>query len=65
MSGKPSSPAAKLAIEHGLSGLAEMEALSGIKRRTLHDWFKSRPVSFEVMALGCQVKKGNQNAPHE
>ena len=62
MSGKPSSPAAKLAIEHGMTGLAEMEELSGIKRRTLADWFKAKPVTFETMAMGCAVKKGVQNA---
>lgn len=57
MTGRPSSPAAKLAIEHGMTGLDEMERLCGIKRRTLADWFKSRPVSFEVMAMGCKAKK--------
>lgn len=57
MTGKPSSPAALSAIEHGMTGLDEMEQLSGIKRRTLSDWFKARPVSFETMALGCKVKK--------
>lgn len=57
MSGKPSSPAAKLAIEHGMTGLDEMEQLCGIKRRTLSDWYHKRPVSFETMAMGCRVKK--------
>jgi len=57
MTGKPSSPAALSAIEHGMTGLDEMERLSGIKRRTLSDWYHKRPVSFEVMAIGCKAKK--------
>jgi len=62
MTGKPSSPAAFRAIEHGLTGLPEMEKLSGVPRRTLCDWFKAKPVTFETMAMGCKVKKGMQDA---
>ena len=62
MTGKPSSPAAFRAIEHGLTGLAEMANLSGTPRRTLEDWFRTRGVLFEVVAVGCAVKKGVQNA---
>lgn len=65
MTGKPSSPAAMAAINHGLTGLQEMQELSGVPRRTLCDWFKAKPVMFETMALGCKVKKGDQNAAHE
>jgi hypothetical protein len=65
MTGKPSSPAAMAAINHGLTGLQEMEKLSGVPRRTLSDWHKFKPVTFETMAMGCKVKKGNQNAAHE
>ena len=65
MSGKPNSEAALSAINHGLTGLQEMQELSGVPRRTLCDWFKSKPVTFETMAMGCKVKKGNQNAAHE
>jgi hypothetical protein len=57
MTGKPSSPAALAAIEHGLTGLQEMEKLSGVPRRTLSDWFKAKPVTFETMAMGCKVRK--------
>jgi hypothetical protein len=45
------------AIEHGLTGLPEMEKLSGVPRRTLADWFKAKPVTFETMAMGCKVRK--------
>ena len=65
MTGKPSSPAAMAAINHGLTGLQEMQELSGVPRRTLADWFKAKPVTFETMAMGCKVKKGNKNAAHE
>lgn len=58
MTGKPSSPAAMAAINHGLTGLQEMQELSGVPRRTLCDWFKAKPVTFETMALGCKAKKG-------
>ena len=62
MTGKPSSLAAFRAIEHGLTGLAEMANLSGTPRRTLEDWFRTRGVLFEVVAMGCKVKKGVKNA---
>ena len=65
MSGKPNSEAALSAINHGLTGLQEMQELSGVPRRTLADWFKAKPVTFETMAMGCKVKKGNKNAAHE
>lgn len=58
MTGKPSSPAATAAINHGLTGLHEMQELSGVPRRTLADWFKAKPVTFETMAMGCKVRKG-------
>ena len=58
MSGKPSSEAALSAISHGLTGLQEMQELSGVPRRTLADWFKAKPEAFETMAMGCKVKKG-------
>jgi hypothetical protein len=61
MSGKPSSPAAFRAIEHGLTGLAEMANLSGTPRRSLEDWFRTRSVLFEVVAAGCAVKKGKES----
>jgi hypothetical protein len=57
MTGKPSSPAALAAINHGLTGLQEMEKLSGVPRRTLCDWFKAKPVTFETMAMGCKARK--------
>ena len=57
MTGKPSSPAAFRAIEHGLTGLQEMEMLSGVPRRTLADWHKSKRFVFETMAMGCKVRK--------
>jgi|LakMenEpi03Aug12_release.lakeMendotaPanAssembly.Ray.scaffolds.fasta_scaffold1343693_2 hypothetical protein len=57
MTGKPSSPAAMAAIEHGLTGLQEMQELSGVPRRTLADWFKAKPVTFETVAMGCKVRK--------
>lgn len=57
MTGKPSSPAAMAAINHGLTGLHEMQELSGVPRRTLADWFKAKPVTFEAMAMGCKVRK--------
>ena len=62
MSGKPNSPAAMAAINLGLTGLQEMQELSGVPRRTLADWFKAKPVTFEAMAMGCKAKKGSQNA---
>jgi hypothetical protein len=45
------------AINHGLTGLQEMQELSGVPRRTLRDWFKAKPVTFETMAMGCKVRK--------
>jgi len=57
MSGKPNSPAAMAAINLGLTGLQEMQELSGVPRRTLADWFKAKPVTFEAMAMGCKAKK--------
>jgi hypothetical protein len=57
MTGKPSSPAAMAAIEHGLTGLQEMQELSGVPRRTLADWFKAKPVTFNTMLMGCKVRK--------
>jgi len=57
MSGKPTSPAAMAAIDHGLTGLQEMQELSGVPRRTLCDWFKAKPVTFETMAMGCKARK--------
>jgi hypothetical protein len=45
------------AIDHGLTGLQEMQELSGVPRRTLADWFKSKPVTFETMAMGCKARK--------
>jgi hypothetical protein len=45
------------AINLGLTGLQEMQELSGVPRRTLADWFKARPVTFEAMAMGCKAKK--------
>jgi hypothetical protein len=53
------------AINHGLTGLQEMQELSGVPRRTLADWFKAKPVTFEAMAMGCKTKKGVQNVAHE
>lgn len=58
MTGRPSSPAAKKAIDHGLTGLTEMADLSGTPARTLYQWFERRGVLFEVVAMGCQAKKG-------
>lgn len=60
MTGKPSSKAAFRAIEHGLTGLAEMANLSGTPRRTLEDWFRTRSVLFEIVAVGCAAKKEKQ-----
>ena len=57
MSGKPNSPAAIAAINLGLTGLHEMQELSGVPRRTLCDWFKAKPVTFETMAMGCKARK--------
>jgi len=61
MSGKPNSPAALQAIEHGLTGLPEMEELSGVPRRTLADWFKAKPVTFETVAMGCAARKKGES----
>jgi hypothetical protein len=41
----------------GLSGLAELSELSGMPKRTLDDWTKTRPVLFDVILMGCKVKK--------
>lgn len=60
MTGRPSSPAALHAIAHGLTGLDEMSELSGTPRRTLADWYKARPVLFDVVAMGCAQKKGKK-----
>jgi len=35
--------------------------LSGIPESTLHKWRKTKPVTFEVIRLGCEVKQQHES----
>ncbi|MEN9755879.1 MAG: hypothetical protein RL755_66 [Pseudomonadota bacterium] len=35
---------------------ADLIRLSGVSKQTLHNWKKNKPVLYEVVRLGCEVK---------
>jgi hypothetical protein len=39
----------------GLKSLAEVERMSGVQKRTLINWQKTRPQLFALLLLGCQA----------
>jgi AcrR family transcriptional regulator len=41
----------------GLRSLAEVVRLSGVSYQTLTNWHRDKPDLFEVVLLGCGVKK--------
>lgn len=49
--------ASEAAKSHGLKTLTEIARLSGVPRRTLYDWYNDKSELFEVVCLGCRVKK--------
>jgi len=52
--------ASQKAKELGFKNLAQVQELSGQSQQTLDNWFKKKPVLFEVVLLGCLAKLNGQ-----
>jgi transcriptional regulator with XRE-family HTH domain len=48
----------------GLSGLAELEELTGVGRRTLSNWHKDKPLLFKIVLIGA-VQLKTETLPAE
>jgi len=49
--------ASRKAKDYGLKNLNEMVAMTGESRQSLVNWFNLRPQRFELLLIGCIVKK--------
>jgi len=52
--------ASKKAKELGFKNLAQVQELSGQSQQNLDNWFKKKPLLFEVVLLGCLAKLNGQ-----
>jgi hypothetical protein len=52
--------ASQKAKELGFKNLAQVQELSGQSQQNLDNWFKKKPVLFEVVLLGCLAKLNEQ-----
>jgi hypothetical protein len=52
--------ASKKAKELGFKNLAQVQELSGQSQQTLDNWFKKKPLLFEVVLFGCLAKLNRQ-----
>ncbi len=44
----------KQAKAAGLKSLRQMVLISGVPVQTLRDWFKTKPILFKIVILGCK-----------
>lgn len=47
----------KKAKQAGLSSLAEVSQMIGKPPQTLNNWFNDEPELFDIVIIGCSVKK--------
>jgi len=52
--------ASQKAKELGFKSLTQVQELSGQSQQTLDNWFKKKPILFEVVLLGCLAKLNGQ-----
>jgi hypothetical protein len=44
----------------GLKSLANLSKITNVPRRTLSDWFYSKPELFDIICKGCLVKTNKE-----
>ncbi len=49
----------------GLSSLKEMSKITGKSEQTLINWFKNDRLTFDILLLGCQLRKLLDNNKEE
>lgn len=49
--------AAQLAKSFGLSSLTEVQKITGVNRQTLDNWYKTKPILFNIVLQGCIAVK--------
>jgi hypothetical protein len=52
--------ASQKAKELGFKNLVQVQELSGQSQQNLDNWFKKKPLLFEVVLFGCLVKLNGQ-----
>ena len=52
--------ASQKAKELGFKNLAQVQELSGQSQQNLDNWFKKKPLLFDVVLLGCLAKLNGQ-----
>ena len=38
----------------GLKSLVQVERITGVKKRTLYNWYENKPKLFEAVLIGCR-----------
>ena len=50
--------ASKAAKAAGFTSLKQVQEIGGESQQTLGNWFKNKPLCFDIHLLGCAVKIG-------
>jgi|TARA_R110000764_G_scaffold225876_1_gene315553 hypothetical protein len=50
--------ASKKAKKYGFKNLTQVQAISGESQQTLGNWYRFKPLRFEIVLLGCAAKLG-------